>query len=96
MLTHGSWVFNLRESLTGILDEVVRLGRAHSMPLFSSLAPLWRAVVSVDTGGSVDGIARLRDALAKWTALGCQLGALFQISAGGQWPGTAILRAACN
>jgi tetratricopeptide (TPR) repeat protein len=77
VLTVGSWVCELRGELDRLLADVEegeRLGRAHSIPLFSEvLAPLYKGVAWLRKGRTSEGISQLRDALGRWTAGGAQV-----------------------
>jgi class 3 adenylate cyclase/predicted ATPase len=77
VLTYGPWVFDLRgesHRALPILEEGVRLGKTHGIPLFSEvIGPIWVAIAWIRTGRLAEGIAQLRDGIAKWNGWGCHL-----------------------
>jgi hypothetical protein len=73
-LTVGTWLFLLREEPEQVVmrtEEGVQLARAQGVPVFSAvLAPMFRGAVWLHMGRNQNGVAELRDALGKWTAVG--------------------------
>ena len=89
VLTHGSWVLELRGELDpalAFIEEGARLGRTHGMPLFHEVvAPLWEGVAKVHAGRSIGSVSRLEQRTWKMDRAGRPDGsALFQGGAGGR------------